>query len=63
MIYIREDIPTKSLVVSTISNDIEGLFIEINFRNRKWLLCGAYNPHKSLAPSHLEKLKFIFSKI
>ena len=25
MIYIREDIPTKSLVFSTISNDIESI--------------------------------------
>ena len=23
---------------------------------RKWLLCGAYIPHKHLAPSHLEKI-------
>ena len=37
---------------------MESLFIEINFRNRKWLLCGAYIPHKHLVPSHLEKISY-----
>ena len=58
MIYVREDIPTKSLDVSPMINDMESLFIEINFRNRKWLLCGAYIPHKHLVPSHLEKISY-----
>ena len=42
LIYIREDIPSKSLDISPISNEIEieSIFIEINLRNRKWLLAG-----------------------
>ena len=56
MIYIREDIPSKSLAISPISNGMESIFIEINLRNRKWLLGGTYIPHKILAPRHLEKI-------
>ena len=58
MIYIREDITSKSLNISPISNEIEieSIFIEINLRNRKWLLGGTYIPHKILAPLHLQKI-------
>ena len=35
---------------------MESIFIEINLRNRKWLLGGTYIPHKILAPQHLEKI-------
>ena len=57
-IYIKEDIPSKSLDISPISNEIEieSIFIEINLRNRKLLLGGIYIPHKMLAPLHLEKI-------
>ena len=54
--YMREDIPSKSLEISPISNGIESIFIEINLRNRKWLLGGTYIPHKNLAPLHLDKI-------
>ena len=43
LIYIREDIPSKNLISHTIPSDIEGLFIELNLRNSKWLLFGTYN--------------------
>ena len=58
MVYVSEDIPTKVLLSFPMSNGIESIFIEINFRNRKWLICGTYNPHKHLAPSHLEKIGY-----
>ena len=58
MVYVSEDIPTKVLLSSPMSNGIESIFIEINFRNRKWLICGTYIPHKNLAPSHLEKIGY-----
>ena len=58
LIYIREDIPSKSLDISPISNEIEieSIFIEINLRNRKLLLGGTYIPYKMLAPLHLENI-------
>ena len=35
IIYVREDIPSKFLRKHLFSNDIEGLFVEINFRKSK----------------------------
>ena len=44
IIYVREDIPTKILTKHNLPEDIEGIFLEINFRKSKWLLCGIYHP-------------------
>ena len=44
IIYVREDIPSKLLTSFCFTNVIEGIFVEINFRKSKWLLCGTYNP-------------------
>ena len=44
IIYVREDIPSKILRKHFFPNDIEGIFVEINFRKSKWLLCGTYHP-------------------
>ena len=45
LIYIREDIPCKVLK-NHLPNNVEGLFVELNLRNKKWLLFGGYNPNK-----------------
>ena len=45
IIYIREDIPCKKLN-HDLPKNIEGIFIEINLRKKKWLLFGGYNPRK-----------------
>ena len=45
LVYIRNDIPSKLLSTHKFSNIIESLCIEINLKNKKWFLCGAYNPH------------------
>ena len=58
MIYVREDIPSRSLEIPSISLDIENIFIEINLRKIKWPIGGAYIAQKHLAPSHLEKNGF-----
>ena len=42
MIYIRENIPSKLLEKHKFHDDIEGLFVELNFRKVKWLLFGTY---------------------
>ena len=44
MIFVREDIPSKLLTKKNFPSDVEGLFVEQNFRKSKWLLCGAYHP-------------------
>ena len=44
IIYVREDIPTKILTKRNLPEDIEGIFLEINFRKSKWLLYGIYHP-------------------
>ena len=44
MIYISENIQSKLLEKHNFSDDIEGLFVELNFRKVKWLLFGTYHP-------------------
>ena len=44
LVYIREDIPSKILKNTFLSDDIEGIFIELNLRKHKWLLCATYHP-------------------
>ena len=39
---MRNDITSKLLTKHSFPNDIEGLFVEINFRKSKWLLFGTY---------------------
>ena len=36
--------------------DFEGIFVEINLRKKKWLLCCSYNPHKSNIVNHLNNI-------
>ena len=38
LLYIRENIPSKRIKKVTFDESFEGLFIEINLRNIKWLL-------------------------
>ena len=44
LVYIREDIPSKTLKKIFLPDDIKGIFIEVNLRKHKWLLCATYNP-------------------
>ena len=44
MIYVREDIPCNLLKKHSFPGDIEGIFLELNFRKSKWLLFGTYHP-------------------
>ena len=48
LIYVKENILSKELDKHNFPSDIEGMFIEINFRSCKWLLLGSYHPpHQS----------------
>ena len=42
--YIRDTIPSKILEKLSCPNNIEFRFIEINFRECNWLLCGTCHP-------------------
>ena len=44
MIYIGDDIPSRVLLKHVFPSDIEGLYIELNFRKCKWLLLETYHP-------------------
>ena len=47
IIYVREDIPCRELRHHSNTENIEGIFLEINLRKSKWLCFGGYNPSKS----------------
>ena len=55
MVFSREDVPAKFL--SADSKPIEGLYIELNFHKRKWLLSCSYNPNKNNIMNHLDALQ------
>ena len=44
MIYIGDDTPRRLLLKHAFPSDIEGLYIELNFKKCKWLLLGTYYP-------------------
>ena len=44
IIYIQDTVPSKILEKYSCPNNIECLFIELNFRKCMWLLCGTYHP-------------------
>ena len=62
MLYIREDIPSKQLSNNDKDSEIENIFVEINLRSKKWLICGTYNPKTSLIKKHLELLSQKFNR-
>ena len=54
MLFIRNDILAE--VVSTDDRPIESFYVELNFRNKKWLLNCSCNPKHSSIESHLDSL-------
>ena len=54
MLFVRNDIPSKLLLTENAL--IEGFYIEINLRKKKWLICGSYNPHRTSIDSHMDSL-------
>ena len=57
MIFIRDDIPSRMLTKHVFPDDIEGLYIELNFRKAKWLLFGTYQP-----PTQSDSAKSLLQK-
>ena len=56
MLYIREDIPSKSLTEIKLDNEIEYIFIEINLRSKKWVVSGSCNRKSSRIKNHLQEI-------
>ena len=52
--YVRDKIIVLPLNRYSLPPHIEILFFELNLRNRKWLVCCSYNPHKNLIKEHLQ---------
>ena len=52
MLYIREDISSCLLTEYKPPEKVECLFVEINIRKKKWLLCSSYNSHKNNISNH-----------
>ena len=38
LMYVRDDIPCKEIKTHKLPDDIEGMFIEINLRKKKWII-------------------------
>ena len=53
ILYIRDDIPSTLLNIET---SIEGLYVEINVRGKKWLIGCSYNPNKTFISAHLKEI-------
>ena len=47
LLNIREDIPSLLLTEYKPPENVECLFVEINIRKKKWLVCSSYNPYKN----------------
>ena len=56
LFFIRDDLPCKELKSHTLPSDIEGIFIEITIRKTKYLIMGAYSPHKDKISYFLENV-------
>ena len=56
MIYVRHDIPCRLLTKHKFASDMEILFLELNFRKCKWLLCGTYRPPSQLKDYYFNNL-------
>ena len=66
LIYVREDIPSKELKKHNFTENIEGLFIEINLRKTKLLFFGGYrsdHPDYGLSKDDfLQQVRFALDK-
>ena len=46
LFFIRDDLPCTELKSHNLSDNVEGIFIELTIRKSKWLIMGGYSPHK-----------------
>ena len=62
MLYVRQDIPSQLLSSNEQDSEIENIFVEINLRSKKWLICGTYNPKTSHIKNYLQILSQRFNQ-
>ena len=55
LIYVRDDIPCK--LIPKCNSTTEGFFIELKLREKEWLLCCSYNPHRRVIFNHLINIR------
>ena len=55
MLYIREDIPSKSLTEMKLDNEIENVLLK-SISEQKWLVSGSYNPKLSHIKNTLQEI-------
>ena len=60
LLYVRDKIIVLPLNRYSFPPHIEILFFELNQRNRKWLACCSYNPHKKLIKTIYFKKKTLW---
>ena len=53
LLYVREDIPSTLL---NIDCSIEGFYVELIIRKKKWLIYSSYNPNRNLISNHLREI-------
>ena len=44
IVYVWNDIPSKQLTKHKLTDNVEGVFIEVNLRKIQWLIFGTYRP-------------------
>ena len=62
IVYIRDSIPSKFLGNLPSDEDSEGLFIELNLRNTKWILFAGYNPRRVRISPFLSNIEHMLNK-
>ena len=62
VIYIRENIPSKFLEQLPSGDNDEGIFVELNLRNSKWILFAGYSPSKEHISPYLKNIEIIMNK-
>ena len=53
LVFIREDITAKLIKCQM---KIEGIFIELNLKRKRWLLCSSYYPKCSQISHHFKEI-------
>ena len=62
MPYVREDIPYKLLSNNDQDSEIQNIFVEINLRSKKKLICDTDNPKTNHIKNYLQILLQIFNQ-
>ena len=56
MLFFWEEVPSKLLNEYKPNSSVENIFIEINFRSKKWLLSCSCNPNLTILNNHTQNI-------